>query len=293
MQLYFVRIISLIVIALVFMLFDVLNKRNVPSLFAYGTLAYGFILTLLYFDTKTIGLSIGASLIVLGIGYIAYRIGQLGAADVIEFATLSLILPVQQAPLLVSSALQFNLPFVISLVINTGIVALIMVPIYYLPKARAKLKKPLLSYVTKSDIFTSILLIIVYVAFIAFTILIIGFNYIGATILVLLLASSLLVMLFSKPITYAMVEYVDFKHFDEGDIIALNLMSKKSVDSIRKKIKDFDRLLTSNMIKKIKDKKIREKFPVYKEAVPFALPIFIAVILSLLVGNLLLFVLGI
>lgn len=293
MQLFLFRIISLVAIALVYMLFDLLNKRNVPSAFAYATLAYGFILTILYFNARLIIESIAIAAIILGIGYIFYKIGQLGAADVIEFAALSLVLPLQQLPLIASSTLQIQIPFVATLLINTGIVALIIVPIYYIPKARAKLKKPLLSYVRRKNVFMAVLLALVYVTFISFMIILTGINYIGIAIVAVMAISSFLVMLFTIPITYSMVEYVGVKQFDEGDIVALNLMDNKEINSVKKKIKDFDRLLTEKIIKQMKKEKIKEKFPVYKEAMPFALPIFIALLLSILIGNLLLFILAI
>ena len=293
MQLYLLRIISLVVIALVYMLFDVLNKRNVPSLFAYATLAYGVVLTILYFNSRLIIESVAISAVILGIGYIFYKIGQLGAADVIEFAALSLILPLMQLPLIASSTFQLQIPFVATLLINTGIVALIIVPIYYIPKAKAKLKKPLLSYVRRKNIFMAVLLAIVYAAFISFMIILSGINYVGIAIVTVMAISSFLVMLFTVPITYSMVEYVGVKQFDEGDIVALNLMADKDINSIKKKIKDFDRLLTEKIIKQMKKEKIKDKFPVYKEAMPFALPIFIALILSILIGNLLFFILAI
>ena len=192
MQLYIIRLVSLVAIALVYMLFDVLNKRNVPSLFAYATLAYGVILTVLYFNTKLMIESFAIAAVVLGVGYIFYKIGQLGAADVIEFAALSLILPIQQLPLIATSSFQLQIPFVVTLLINTGIVALVMVPIYYIPKAKAKLKKPLFSFVKKNNIFVAVLLAIVYVAFISFMILLTGINYIGVAIVVIMAISSFL-----------------------------------------------------------------------------------------------------
>lgn len=152
MQLYILRIVSVVAIALVYMLFDVLNKRNVPSLFAYATLAYGILLTILYLDATTILVSTGIALVVLGVGYLIYRIGQLGAADVIEFAALSLIMPIQLTPLIASGVNQFQLPFMLSLLLNTGIVALILVPIYYLPKAMQSLKKPLTSFIDRQGL---------------------------------------------------------------------------------------------------------------------------------------------
>ncbi len=291
MQLYALRILSLIAIALVYMLYDVFNRRNVPSVFAYATLAYGFLLTFLYFNTRTIALSTAISLLVLGVGYIVYRIGQLGAADVIELAAISLILPFQQFPLLLSSAGQLHLPFALTILVNTGIVAIIIVPIYYIPKAAKKLKKPLASFITTKNIFMASLIAVAYVAFMISITELVGISYIGIAVLGVMMISSSLVMLFSVPITHSMVEYVGVSRFDEGDIVALNLMDKRSISTIKKKIKGFDRLLTGSMIESMKKAKIKEKLPVYKKAVPFALPIFIALIISLLVGNLLLFVL--
>ena len=293
MQLYFIRVISLIAIALVYMLFDVLNKRNVPSIFAYLTLGYGFLLTILYFDLSTILISIAVSAVILGIGYIVYKIGQLGAADVIEFATVSLIMPMQQIPLIISHVNQLNFPFILSLLINTGIVALIIVPLYYIPKAVSKLKRPISSFVTKQSIIMASSLAIAYVVFISFIVIVIGFNYVAIVILSLMMASSFLVIMFSTPIMLSMIEYVSVDRFDEGDIIAVNLMKKRSIDSIKRKVKDFDRLITSKTIKEMKSKKIKGKLPVYKEAMPFASAIFIALILTILIGNILLFIIEI
>jgi hypothetical protein len=290
MELYLVRILSVVCIALVYMLFDVLNKRNVPTLFAYATLVYGAVLTVLYLEIHMILVSTAIALVVLGIGYIIYRIGQLGAADVIEFAALSLIIPIQGIPLIARNVSQYGLPFILSLLLNAGIVALVLVPIYYLPKAKHKLKRPLASYINKGGLFRAILLAAAYLAFIAFAILVVGIGYGGIAVLLLMLVSSCIVMLFSVPITHSMVEYVPVSKFEEGDIIAFNLMDRKSISRLRARIKGFDRLLTGDLIKEMQKKRIKDSLPVYKEAMPFALPIFIAVLISIALGNLLFFI---
>lgn len=291
MQLYFVRIASLVVIALAYMLFDVFQKRNVPAVFAYGSLVYATMLTILYFDINTMIISGAIALVVLGLGYLVYKIGQLGLADVIEFAALSLIMPIQGATLLATNSVQFGLPFILSLLINTGIAAIIIVPIYYLPKAKAKLKKPLSSFITKREAFIAFILGVAYVAFIAFAIIVARVGLAGIILLLVMLASSCIIMLFSVPITYSMVEYVPVGKFDEGDIMAFNLMDSKTLGRLRKRIKGFDRLLTKELINRMRREKIKEKLPVYKEALPFALPIFIAVIASIVIGNLLFLIL--
>jgi len=290
MQLYLLRIASVVVIALVYMLFDVLNKRNVPSIFAYATLVYVFVLTLLYLNITSILSSTAIALVVLGVGYIIYKIGQLGAADVIEFAALSLIMPIQMAPLLAANISQFGLPFMLSMLLNTGIVALILVPVYYIPKARRSLKKPLSSFIDSTDILKAAVLAVAYLAFIVFAVRFAGMGYIGMAILLLLLVCSCAIMLLSVPITRSMIKYVSAADFEEGDIIAFNLMDQGSIARIKSKVKGFDRLLTNDLIKELKRKRIKEKLPVYKEAMPFALPIFAGVIISIALGNLLFFI---
>lgn len=262
MQLQLLRIFSIIAIALVYMLFDVFNKRNVPSVFAYATLAYGAVLTILYLNYATVLISAAAALAVLGFGYIVYKIGQLGLADVIELAAISLILPVLSSPILLSGALQFNLPFVLSLAINTGIVAIIMVPIYYIPislKALKKQKKPVASLISKKNVLMAVLLAVAYAVFILFVAIVVRANYIGIAILSIMLISSFFVMLFSVPITHSMVEYVGVRQFEEGDIIATNLIDKSKIDKLKGKIKGFGRLVTPEMINEMKKKEDRRK----------------------------------
>ena len=291
MDIFFFRIASLIVICTVYMLFDVFNRRNVPTVFAYATLAYGFILTLLYPTQGLILESIGISLVVLGIGYVVYRIGQIGAADVIEFAAISLILPLQPVPLLASMPNQFGLPMIISVLVSAGIISLVIVPIYYLPRARRMLRKPLLSYVDNSAVLKGALITASYLVFIAFMTMVLRIRPAGDAVLVVMLIFSTLLITFERPITDSMVRYVGYGEFDEGDIIAFNLMSRKEISAIKRRIRGFDRLITAKTIREFKTKKVKAKLPVYKDAVPLALPILVGVVLSLVVGNLIFFIL--
>lgn len=291
MDLLSLRIASVVAISLVYMLFDVFNRRNVPSLFAYATLGYGFALTLLYFSATSILVALGVAFMVLGGGYFLYKAGQLGGADVIELAALSLVLPLQPAPFFMSGTNQFGLPFVVSLIINTGIVAIVLVPIYYLPKAKRALKKPLLSFVDNKGVFKALLLVVAYLAFVAFLKFETGITTTGMALLVLMVLASACIMLFEKPITGSMIEHVDASKFEEGDIIAFNLMDRKEIRDMKKHVKNFDRLVTDDIISEMKAKRMERKFPVYKKAMPFAVAIFAGVVLALLVGNLMLLIL--
>ncbi len=290
MQLYLLRIFSAIAIALIYMLYDVFNRRNVPSVFAYATLAYGFVLTILYFNLKTISVSISASLVILGIGYVIYRIGQLGAADVIEFAAISLVIPLQRFPVILASASQLGMPFALSLAINTGIIAMIVVPLYYIPKAAKVLGRPVTSFITMKNALMALLSAVAYLAFMLFITSIIGTSYTGIILLSVILVGSFFVMLFSMPIQLSMIRPVEISQLEEGDIIAFNLMDSRKIRAMEKKIRGFGRLVTDDVARQAKKLKLKAKLPVYKDAMPFAVPIFLATVTSVLVGNLILLI---
>ena len=290
MELLYIRLASLIILSLVYMLFDVFNKRNIPSVFVYASVGYGFLLTLLYLNLVTILYSSAFALMVLGGGYLLYKAGQLGAADVAEFAALSLILPIQISPLLYHIP-QFNMPFLLSMLINTGIVAFVITALYYLPRAKLASRTPITRSIPRSNIVKALAIGVSYAAFLAVLVYFFGVYVPGVSLVILLLATSMLIILFEKPITSTMVSYVDYKKFETGDIIAMNLMSAKEIASARRKIRRFNRLVDDSLINEMRAKRVTTKFPVYKKAMPLALPIFISVCISLLFGDLLLFIL--
>ena len=291
MELVLVRIASLVAVAAVYMLFDVFNRRNVPSLFAYATLGYGALLTLLYLNGTLILTSLAIAAIVVAVGYLIFKMGQLGAADVIELAALSLILPVQPTPIIYKIG-QFGLPFLFSVLVNMGILTLIMIPIYYIPRARRMAKRPLRSYIKTKELVKAIGIVSAYSVFLIF-LFYIGAGIAGIGIVLLVLVGSLLTVLFEEPVTESMVEYAGWKEMEEGDMIAFNLMEAGEISKIRERIKSFDRLVTKAMLEEMKKKKSRAKVPIYRNAVPLALPIFIGVVLALLIGNMMLFILPI
>ena len=288
MDLLLIRIVSVVLIAAAYMLFDIFNRRNVPEIFAFATLGYGAVLTLLYLNTATILTSTAIALIVLGIGYLVYRAGQLGAADVIEFASLSLIIPIQPMPLLMGNLLQFGMPFVVSIMIGAGIAALVIVPLYYIPKARRANR---FLQVSRRSALKAATIAGAYLMFMVVIEETMGITLRGWVILAVLFMGSAIITLFEDPITSAMVRYTPVGGFDEGDLIALNLMSRRDIEATRKRVKCFNRLVTSELIEEMHAKHIKRKFPVYKEALPLALPIFIGVAISLLFGDIFIFIL--
>ncbi len=291
MEIYAIRAVAFILIALGYMLFDVFNNRNVPNVFAYATLALGFAMTMLYLNYLIIMESVLIAVAVLGLGYFVYRIGQLGAADVIELAALSLILPFLDSGLLYYFP-QGYMPVAISLAINSGIAALIIVPLYYIPKALKHASRNSRTKPEKADYFKTALIITVYAFFAAFLYLYAGMHLYGLALLILIALGSALVIFYEKPMMAYMVQYVSRNGIEPGDIIATAMLSDRETASLRKKLKQFDRLVSEKLVKEMKAKKFSRKLPVYKKPIPFAVPIFIGAVAAILLGNALFLLFG-
>ncbi|MEM0202025.1 MAG: hypothetical protein QXR73_02515 [Candidatus Micrarchaeaceae archaeon] len=283
------RIVFFSVFAFAFMMFDIFNNRNVPSYFAYATLAVGAVFTLLYLNLTLIFYSALIAIATLGFGYVVYRIGQLGAADVIELAALSLIIPFLSKPL-VFGAIQPYMPVALSVVINSGITALIVVPLYYIPKALAA-KQRGYKRNTSATYFRMALIVTVYCFFGIFLILVLHASYAAIGILLIIAVGSALVMAYEGRMMAYMSQYVTYKKMEAGDIIATGMMEAKEIDYVGRRLKHFERLVTPELINELKSKMPMRKFPVYKKPIPFAVPIFIGAVTALAFGNVLLFLL--
>jgi len=179
---------------------------------------------------------------------------------------------------------------VISLLVNTGIVALIFVPIYYLAKAARHPEKPLKGSVRKIDVFKAVTILAAYAAFVI-VLFYLRSNIIGIAVVVVLAIGSAAITLMERAITRSMVSYVHPSRLQQEDMLALNMMSDHEVKRIKSHVHSFGRLVTPQMLKEFKEKNFDEKLPVYTHALPLAMPLFIAVVVSLLVGNLILFIL--
>ena len=285
-----IKVITVIAIALTYLLFDIFNKRNVPTVYAYSTLVIGLAFTATIGDLQASGESLLIAAVIASLGYVVYRVGQLGAADVIELAAISLIIPIQPQAYL-TSQVQLALPFIISVFIATGVAALILIPLYYLPRAERIFKKNVLHMITNKDIFRGILILCAYGIFIVFWIYEIGLSPAGIALVAIVMIGASVTVMFQKPITDSMVDYISPGKFEEGDIIALNLMSKSQISNARKKVKGFGKLVTISVLREIRKRKLTGKFPVYRQAMPFAVPIFIGLVVSLLYGNIILLIL--
>ncbi len=283
--LYILRLAALLIVVLAYALFDIFNKRNVPDIFAYGTLALGILLTLTY-PLPTIGISLLVAAIIAILGYITYRMGVLGAGDTFEFLFISLVMPLQVAPALISAP-QFSFPFILSVFIATGYATIILTPAYYILRAKKKTGKIM---VDKKGVPAAATLIMAYIILIAALDYLSGNALLVSVIMLLVAIPSSIILLFKNSIYEGMTQMVYPSQLEIGDMIATNMMDKRDLAYFRKRSRHFERLATSHVI--AETKRIRKRIPVYKNAIPLALFTLIGVIVSLLIGNVVLLLLA-
>lgn len=280
-----IRIAILLAIAVIYALFDVFNKRDVPNIFVYATIVIGAAVALTY-DLRTI--EFGA-LIAIGIGwfgYLMYRAGILGAGDVFEFMFVSLIFPIQPVPLL-SGLGQIQLPFIFSVLIAAGYAATLFIPIYYLLLGERRHAN--IDYgVHKHRIIKASALLAAYLVMLALLYVFANLSLVAVVLVLLIAVPSSIMLLYEKEIYLGMVSFIYPSSMTDGDMIAVNLMRPSDISYFRKKDPEFGRLATGSIIRSIK--KVRKKLPVYRNSVPFALFVLIGIAISLLFGNLVLYI---
>ena len=278
-----IQLLALFAILVVYAVFDVFNKRNVPDAFAYASIGIALLIAFV-FNSSVIAFTLLLALAIGALGHVIYRLGYWGAGDYFELVVITLILPIQPPPLL-NSISQLGMPFILSVVVATGIAAIWGVPIYYLLFVHRKGERK--ARINTRHLAKGLLFICLYAMLLALSTYLFGFTY-GALALVLLLAvPSSLSMTFEDTIRRRMVEFVRTNKIEYGDMIATTMIEEKDLLRLKKIDKNFGRLATKGLILSLKAWK--KPLPVYKDAVPLAPFVLLGVILALLFGNLMLF----
>lgn len=277
------RIALILIISLVYAAFDMLNNRNIPNSVAYASVAVG-LGSVVFLQHSLIAFDLLMATVVAAISYLLYRIGQLGAGDGYEFVSIALLLPLQPTAYF-TTVPQLLLPFILSVFVATGYVAVIVVPIYYLlvkrgGKIDVKPKRDMRTLVN------SMVIVLAYVMLEGVLTYIFGFSALSLLLVASLAVPSAITIYYSEDITLRMVSEIFPRHLQDGDFIATNLMDAMEIKYFTLKYKKFGRLATTSLIKSMRDEK--RKIPVYSDAVPLATITFLGVVISLLFGNILL-----
>jgi len=252
------------IIAVMFMLifsyYDIFNNRIVPEWVSYSFLIAS-IITFALFPPLEI-MKVVIALIVFLIGYLIYKIGYLGGADVFAITGLCLILPLTIS----------NIPSIIILLL----ISMLLTMLYVMFKFLLNLKEIKFN---KQDIITSLLWLVGYSA-LAYMIYNIGQTTIGIVVFTLGLINSLFALIKTN-LMNSMIEYISLDKIIDEDILATDKMNQDFV-----KENKIERLLTKEQINKLKKLGIKE-VPVYTKLPPY-LP-FVALTTLIIFGYLFIF----
>ncbi|MBI5223455.1 hypothetical protein HY990_03460 [Candidatus Micrarchaeota archaeon] len=257
-----VRIVVAILGTAVASYYDVFNKKNVPDRLLYAFLGIAFLVNLFFFEENLFWFSVALAAIVGGIGYIFYRVGQLGGADVFVLVALILLLPIHPSFL----NLPFNFPFIFSLLIFSGVVFSIYALLYFGWKLYKLEAKPKLAYA---------LLLIPYGVFAYLYVNSFIFSPLYFVFISILLLSSFFFLMFRDSLTRALSEELPVSQLEPEDVVAIELMNKDLMSKYK-----IPRVLKESDIKNLQDAKVGEVW-VYTKLLPFLPFVLIGLVLSM------------
>jgi len=266
--------------------YDLTNNRNVPDWLTFGMLGLGA--AAVVFSNGVGGALVVAvpAIVVLAAGYLLYRAGQIGGADVLLFAAIALLIPEVPAGMLDARQYVISLPFVFSLFLASGIIFGIVTFAKYLPPAMRALRKG----EVKVDAGQKLRLLLMAVVAAAYVWFAVTNGMAAASIVVVLLAVafSAFFYVFKRFIAENfLIKNVTVKGMDVEDVLAVD-----GIDPAHVKKYNLRRLLTQKEIERLAKLPIK-KFPVYKNMPAFTPYILIALVLTLLFGDLLLLMMSI
>jgi len=239
--------------------YDIFNRRTIPD-----WLSYIFIVVALAFSLLTEGIvpiKIGAAAVIFALGYLLYRIGYIGGADVFFLSGLALILPLTFEG---GSGLAAPVIIVV-LLISTILMALYLEYNFFAQKNRFEPKM--------QEIATAVIWIVGY-GMVAYMIYTFGMVQLATLALLVGIVSSLFALI-KKDLTKSLITFVAPSKIIEEDILAVEEMNPTIVQKY-----GLERLITKEQIEKIKKAKIK-RVPIYGKLPPYMPFMLIGVIAAL------------
>jgi hypothetical protein len=261
--------------------YDVFNNRNVPTIFSYSLIAIGLLLNVLTADTGFLIGSLGIVALIFIFGYLIYRMGQIGGADVLLFVAIALLLPDAPPSLLQPANLPFRYPTILSIFVLSGILAIFGISLKYIPRVFKDIIKGEKIEVSGIQFFLSLTLAFVYIMFMVIVNSMLPLSTMAIAVLIITIVCSLFLSMFRAHIADRyMIRSVRIGEIDEEDVLALEKIDASIVSEFNLK-----KVLTKGEIEKLKKIKKMKVFPVYKNMPAFMPYILIALILILIFGN--------
>lgn len=235
--------------------YDVYNKRNVPDRFLYGFLALAFVVNLLLYEEYLFIFSIATALFFGAMGYIFYRLGQIGGADVVVAASVMLLLPIVPS----FAAVGFNMPYIFPVIIYSGMIFAVYTTITMGLKLREAEARPNLIYG---------LMIIPYLIFLWVYATSLLFSPIYLLFITILFFTTVFFLMYKEDLSLLLAEEMPVEQLEPEDVLALELIKPEKVKEYK-----LQRLATKAEIERLKKEKVGEIW-VYTRLPPF-LPFFL------------------
>jgi Flp pilus assembly protein protease CpaA len=249
--------------------YDLFNNKNIPNNLLYAFLGLAIFANIIFFNQSLFLFGIATAVLIGLIGYILYKGGQMGAADIFVLASISLLIPIPPA----ISKIPFNFPFVAIVFVFASIIFAVYTFYYFLIRVFRNRHM-------KADLKPLILLlpyaIFVYVFFTSPF-----FSWIYFVIVSLALFSSIFVMVYKEAINKHLAEKIPVSKLQEEDVLAVELMDEKIV-----KKHNLQKLLTYKEILRLRHLKLGS-VPVYTKFPPFLPFLLVGLIFSILFGGIL------
>ncbi len=230
--------------------FDLFNKKNIPDALLYGFLGVAFLANLVLYQDTLFWFSLAVAAFFSAIGYLFYRVGQLGGADVLVLAAVMLLLPINPS----FSGMPFNMPFVFSVIIFAGVAFALYVMVFFSWKLMQIEAKPKLVYG---------LMFVPYLLFAWVYVNSFLFSPVYFIFITILLFATIFFMMFKESLNRLLAEEMPVSQLEPEDVLALEVMNKDLIE--RYKLK---RLLTKDEIARLKKSRVSEVW-VYTKLPPF------------------------
>lgn len=250
--------------------YDLFNNKNIPEKILFIFIVAALIVNFYFFDQDLSIFALGLAVVLGIIGYAFHKLGQLGSADVIVISAVSLLLPIHPS----LSDMPFNYPFILSLLVFSGVLfALYTVINFGFKLMKQKKTKP------------NILALVILLPYLLFVYVYFQFPLFSAayfTIVSVIVVSTMFFLTYKQDINKLLVEKVPLKKVEEEDVLAIEFMNKKFVEKYKP-----ERVLTTKELKRLKKLKVKTLW-IFTHLPPFLPFLLIGFILSLFFSNLLL-----
>ncbi len=251
--------------------YDLFNNKNVPDKFLYGFLALAFLANLFFYQETLFIFSIAVAVFFSVVGYIFYRVGQIGGADVFVLASIMLLLPIAPS----FTDMPFNIPFIVSVLIFGGVLFAIYVMVTFgLKLYKKENTRPRLIY---------LLMLVPYLLFSYVYVNSILFSPVYFIVLSVLFASTIFFMMYKEELTMLLAEKIPVEKLEPEDVVAMELMDPQTVKEY-----GIGRLVTREMVERLNEKKLGSIW-VYTKLPQFLPFILIGMFLALFFSRYLLF----